>query len=122
MELFNYYLYFFFLSLSGYYRDVGIFFLDYRDYIQLLSCQVKINALILMSSKRFIFKKMENRILESVKHIKNISKKKVTVEKIFTNIKKRNLTITYEELQHILDKMVTDNTLHEAGMVYQEHI
>ena len=50
-----------------------------------------------------------------MKHIKNISKKKVTVEKIFTNIKKRNLTITYEDLQHIFDKMVIDNILHESG-------
>ena len=58
---------------------------------------------------------MDNEILENIKHIKNISKKKVTVEKIFTNIKKRNLTITYEDLQHILDKIVIDNILHESG-------
>ena len=58
---------------------------------------------------------MENEILKSIKHIKNISKKKVTVEKIFTNIKKRNLTITYEDLQHILDKMVIDNIFYESG-------
>ena len=57
---------------------------------------------------------MENEILESIKHI-NISKKKVTEEKIFTNIKKRNLTIAYEGLQHILDKMFMDNMLHESG-------
>ena len=57
---------------------------------------------------------MENEILESIKHIKSISKKKVTVEKIFTNIRKRNLTITYEDLQHILDKMVIDNILHDV--------
>ena len=31
---------------------------------------------------------MENAILESIKHYKNISKKKVRVEKIFTDIKK----------------------------------
>ena len=57
---------------------------------------------------------MENEILESIKHIKSISKKKVTVEKIFTNIRKRN-EITYEDLQHILDKMVIDNIFHESG-------
>ena len=51
--------------------------------------------------------------METIKHAKNISKKKVTVEKIFTNIRKRNLTITYEDLQHILDKMVIDNILHD---------
>ena len=44
---------------------------------------------------------MDNEILESIKHIKNISKKNLTVEKIFTNIKKRNVTITYEGLHHI---------------------
>ena len=58
---------------------------------------------------------MENKILESVKHIKSISKKKITVEKIFTNIKKINLTITYEDLHYILDKIVIGNILHESG-------
>ena len=58
---------------------------------------------------------MENEILESIKHIKNISKKKVTEEKIFTNIKKRNLTIAHEGIQHILDKMFMDNMLRESG-------
>ena len=38
-----------------------------------------------------------------------------TVEKKFTNIKKRNLTITYEDIQHILDKMLIGNILHESG-------
>ena len=47
---------------------------------------------------------MENEILESINHIKNIINKRETVENIFTNIKKRNLTITYEDLQHILEK------------------
>ena len=65
---------------------------------------------------------MKNKILERIKQIKNISKKKVTVEKTSTNIEKRNLTITYEDLQHILDKVVIDNILHENGVVYQEHI
>ena len=58
---------------------------------------------------------MENEILESTKRIKNLSKKKITVEKMFTNIKKGSLTIDYEDLSHILDKMVIDNILHETG-------
>ena len=41
---------------------------------------------------------METEILESIKHIKKISNKKVTVEKIFTSIKKINLTIIYGDL------------------------
>ena len=55
---------------------------------------------------------MENEILESIKHIKNISKKKVIVEIIFA--KKKKLTITYEDLQQLLDKMVIDNILQES--------
>ena len=58
---------------------------------------------------------MKNGILESIKQIKNISKKKVREEKIFRNIKKRNLAIFYEDLQHILGKMVTSNILLESG-------
>ena len=58
---------------------------------------------------------MKNGILESIKQIKNISKKKVREEKIFRNIKKRNLAIFYEDLQHILGKMVTGNILLESG-------
>ena len=58
---------------------------------------------------------MENKILESIKHIKSIIKKKITVEKIFANIKKINLTIAYEDLHYILDKIVIDNILHESG-------
>ena len=58
---------------------------------------------------------MENAILESIKQSKNISKKKVRVEKIFTDIKKRNLTIIFEDLKHIFDKMVIGNILHESG-------
>ena len=58
---------------------------------------------------------LENKILESMKCIKNIGKWIVKVEKIFANIKKRNLTIAYEDCQHILDKMVIDNILNESG-------
>ena len=58
---------------------------------------------------------LENEILESMKCIKNIGKWIVTVEKIFANIKKRNLTIAYEDCQHILDKMVIDSILNESG-------
>ena len=59
---------------------------------------------------------MDNKILESIKHIKNISKKKVTADKIFTNIKKKDSSIRFDELLEILDKMVKDGILHENGM------
>ena len=59
---------------------------------------------------------MDNEILESIKHIKNISKKKVTADKIFTNIKKKDSSISFDELLEILDTMVMDGILHENGM------
>ena len=58
---------------------------------------------------------MENEILESIKHIKNISKKKATIEKIFSYVKKRNVDITYEEVEQTLDGMITSNLLVENG-------
>ena len=58
---------------------------------------------------------MENEILESIKHIKNISKKKATIEKIFSYVKKRNVDITNEEVEQILDGMITSNLLVENG-------
>ena len=59
---------------------------------------------------------MDNEILESIKHIKNISKKKVTADKIFTDIKKKDSSISFDELLEILDTMVKDGILHENGM------
>ena len=59
---------------------------------------------------------MDNEILESIKHIKNISKKKVTADKIFTNIKKKDSSISFDELLEILDTMVMNGILHENGM------
>ena len=59
---------------------------------------------------------MDNEILESIKHIKNISKKKVTADKIFTNIKKKDSSISFDELLEILDTMVKDGILHVNGM------
>ena len=56
---------------------------------------------------------MENEILESIKHVKNISKKKATIEKIFSYVKKRNVDITNEEVEQILDGMITSNLLVE---------
>ena len=58
---------------------------------------------------------MENEILESIKHIKNISKKKAAIEKIFSYVKKRNVDITNEEVEQILDGMITSNLLVENG-------
>ena len=59
---------------------------------------------------------MDNEILESIKHIKNISKKKVTADKIFTNIKKKDSSISFDKLLEILDIMVKDGVLNENGM------
>ena len=46
------------------------------------------------------FKKMERDIIDNIKYIKNISKKKVTSKKIFTNIKKKYIqTLTKKILK-----------------------
>ena len=59
---------------------------------------------------------MDNEILESIKHIKSISKKKVAADKIFTNIKKKDSSTSFDELLEILDTVVQDGILHENGM------
>ena len=65
---------------------------------------------------------MDNEILESIKHIKNISKKKVTADKMFTNIRKEDSSISFDELLEILDTMVKDGILHEMEWINQKHI
>ena len=52
---------------------------------------------------------MERDIIDNIKYIKNISKKKVTSEKIFTKIKKKYPNINQEDIKKILDDMVKDN-------------
>ena len=49
---------------------------------------------------------MERDIIDNIKYIKNISKKKVTSEKIFTNIKKKYPNFNQEDIKKILDDMV----------------
>ena len=61
-------------------------------------------------------------MLESIKHIKNISKEKVTVEMIFTNNKKRNLTINCEDLQHIYKKVNYDISHKSGSGVSRTHL
>ena len=58
---------------------------------------------------------MDKEILESIQHVKNISKKKVTAERIFTHIKKKVSTINLEELIEALNTMVKDGVINESG-------
>ena len=58
---------------------------------------------------------MERDIIDNIKYIKNIIKKKVTSDKIFTNINKKYPNINQEDLKKILDDMVKDNVLRENG-------
>ena len=55
---------------------------------------------------------MKSQIKESIKHIKNISKREVTTEK--HQRKNWNLTIRYEDLNKNLDTMVKNDVLHES--------
>ena len=52
-----------------------------------------------------ILKKMENDILLATKHIKEVSKKKVTFVKIEQFIKRNKIEISTEELQRIIENV-----------------
>ena len=58
---------------------------------------------------------MERDIIDNIKYIKNIIKKKDTSDKIFTNINKKYPNINQEDLKKIIVDMVKDNVLRENG-------
>ena len=51
---------------------------------------------------------MENEILHAIKHIKDISRKKVTLGKIEGFTKKNNIEVSTDELNNIIENMVTN--------------
>ena len=58
---------------------------------------------------------MENEILQAIKHIKVISKKKVTLGKIEAFTKKNNIEISTDELNNIIENMVTNGIIIKKG-------
>ena len=54
---------------------------------------------------------MENEILQAIKHIKDISRKKVTFGKIEAFTKKNNIEVSTDELNNIIENMVTNGII-----------
>ena len=59
---------------------------------------------------------MENKILNCVNYIKNISKQKVTSERIFLYMKKNDESVNEEEIQKTIATLINLNRLEERGM------
>ena len=58
---------------------------------------------------------MENEILQAIKHIKDVSRKKATIGKIETFIKKNNMEILTDELNNVIDNMVKNGVIVRKG-------
>ena len=58
---------------------------------------------------------MENEILQAIKHIKDISRKKVTLGKIEAFTKKNNIEVSTDELDNINENMVTNGIIIKRG-------
>ena len=58
---------------------------------------------------------MENEILKAIKHIKDIRRKNVTLGKIEAFTKKNNIEILTDELNNIIENMVTNGIIIKKG-------
>ena len=58
---------------------------------------------------------MENEILQAIKHTKDISRKKVTLGKIEAFTKKNNIEVSTDELNNIIENMVTNGIITKKG-------
>ena len=56
-----------------------------------------------------LYYKMEDKLLDGIKHIKEISKQKVTFDRIISYLKKNEETTNHDEIQQILDKRLSEN-------------
>ena len=59
---------------------------------------------------------MEDKILDCVNYIKNISKQKVTSWRIFLYMKKNNESVSKEEIQEAITTLISLNRLEERGI------
>ena len=59
---------------------------------------------------------MEDKILDCVNYIKNISKQKVTSWRIFLYMKKNNESVSKEEIQEAITTLISLNRLEERGL------
>ena len=62
---------------------------------------------------------MKEKLLDCIKHIKEISKLKVTFDRIISYLKKNEETTNYDdEIQQILDKLISENRIEVRGKSY----
>ena len=59
---------------------------------------------------------MEDKILDCVNYIKNISKQKVTSARIFLYMKKNGESVSEEEIQKTIATLISLNRLEERGI------
>ena len=61
---------------------------------------------------------MENEILLAIKHIKEVSKKKVIIAKMESFASKNKIEISTDELKKIVENMVSDGAIQKQGISY----
>ena len=62
--------------------------------------------------------KMEDKWLDCLKCIKEISKQKVTFDRIISYLKKNEEITNHDEIQQILDKLISENWIEVRGKSY----
>ena len=61
---------------------------------------------------------MEDKLLDCIKNIKEISKQKVTFDRIISYLKKNEEITNHDEIQQILDKLISENRIEVRGKSY----
>ena len=62
-----------------------------------------------------LYYKMENKLLDCIKHIKEISKQKVTFHRIISYLKTNEEINNHDEIQQTLDKFISENRIEIRG-------
>ena len=65
-----------------------------------------------------LYYKMEDKLLDCIKHIKEISKQKVTFDRIISYLKKNEEKTNQDEIRQILDKLISENRIKVRGKSY----
>ena len=61
---------------------------------------------------------MEDKLLGCIKHIKEISKQKVSFDRIISYLKKNEETTNHSEIQQIFGKLISENGIEVRGKSY----
>ena len=61
---------------------------------------------------------MKDKLLGCIKHIKEISKQKVTFDRIISYLKKNQETTNHNEIQQFFDKLISENGIEVRGKSY----